>query len=995
MNFRTIFFKLTFLLLVIVLSGCGSGGDSATTTINNPTDNTIQKGTVPSKYYGSWKYAHDGSEIYITSSTVLDFSEVDENQLKVNDNGNTKYLIRNGVENVNISGNVYDKSGLTASTVLASSNYKRGSSRIGGINVVLENIKDKKIKTNITTEDNGVFMDNTLPAGTYNITAEKDGLEVKTVVSINDKNTDIGNYFLVDANTNNFKTELILNDKFIYADEQIYNGVVRVHNISNIDGIGLNYTLSLTDENLKSFNYGTVIGTIEAGNYKDIPIHISFNNFLLNEKDIQLNVKIKDVNNNEWNDKLSFKVFRTKLRINFSSEQSNIRGYVTLPNNQQKDINLSGGYIEVPSLIEGDYYIVLSNPDLSQETAYSIGYETEPASLTNFSDTSIYEDTNSNQKGAVEIQKNSAISAYLHVGDIDFYKIQSPKNLNLFSKIFNASLNISYISNQVIITKELLTLGNIVSVTNGVLIINGNIIGQNAVLSLGDELQIKLISSPDYNKSSVATLTLGDYHSDFVVTTYEEDMTVNDFSFQNIIDAIPTINYTSNKISITGTNSILKAVVSNGTLIKNGVELNSSETMVQNNDRLQIKIKASPVYDTTVSSILTIGNYLKDFNVTTRKNLLSPITFAETNTTYSSEKMIIPVDKTIVTINNGVLYKNGIELSTLSTITSLGDEVYIKLRSATDINQISSSFIDLGYTNDFFKITTVPNDYKFIKNGIYSEEDNYYYMNLDKDSNVSISYAFNNNKETFVSIYDKDMNILHKTLSGPVELNKGVYIVHKLYDSSQLKVSSDGLGKTEFYKTVQNKNYSDEWQILQLKQKVANNFLFSENLGNVKIMDQNFKLIVKAASGKVKIPAGDYYIGIQAAPIGAFGEHAPVSIYSSALGSMNNFPNIENDIIYSYDDTFHNGSLMRFETPVETNLTINFHQQTRVEIYDINANLVINTSADYYDHGSIHYSPDSFSGAVINGWSLTIPISAGSYIIKKQSDVSFYSDVLK
>src|SRR5690554_3446421 len=520
-----------FLMLIIFtaltsISGCSSSDDSVNDSTNGSlngsangsvNDSVNDLSDSPLKdYFGSWKYVHNGEELYITSNTNLNVAEVDENLLEVYTQGQVKYLIRNGFKSINANGTL---GSLTDITQLPKGIISSGISGLGGLEVVLKNIKDGNIKTFTNADSNGDFNVAGIPAGTYDVTVGNETEGIRAQVTLTDSNEDIGNFLLADSSTNNFKTELYMNNEFIYLDGNTYSGFVRVHNISNVAGIGLSYSINITDNNLKSFSFDNVLGSIPAQGYKDIPIRMSFNPFLLNQKEITVNTTIKDINYNEWNDSLYFTAYRDKLRVNFSAEQAIVRGYISLPNRKQKSINLSSGYVEVPYTMGHDYVIALANPDLSHETAYSIGFEAQAADITNFNDTGRYESENYNETNAVVINEGSNISAYLHVGDIDFYRLKMDTTADLFRKTTQALRNTAYTSSHVAITKEILKYGNIAEIDNGVLFLNGVDVGSNTYIQLDDTLQIQLTSSNNFSTTNSSTLTIGDIKSRYSVAT--------------------------------------------------------------------------------------------------------------------------------------------------------------------------------------------------------------------------------------------------------------------------------------------------------------------------------------------------------------------------------------------------------------------------------------------------------------------------------------------
>jgi len=188
-------------------------------------------------------------------------------------------------------------------------------------------------------------------------------------------------------------------------------------------------------------------------------VRFSFNALTVNQKTISIKVVVKDINENSWTETLKFDIFRKKYRVNIGSTTANVKGYITMPNNKQKPIDMNIGYIEIPSLNSDDYYIVLANPNIVGETAYSIGFQTTTANLSNFSETSHYEATNGTKAGAEKIGRNTNISAYLHIGDIDFYKISTYDGKVATISSFNGSVDENALANTAIEKINIVNIG--------------------------------------------------------------------------------------------------------------------------------------------------------------------------------------------------------------------------------------------------------------------------------------------------------------------------------------------------------------------------------------------------------------------------------------------------------------------------------------------------------------------------------------------------------
>jgi hypothetical protein len=800
----SLFFQTVVFATIASLTGCGSSSSSSDTPISSSSDTPINSSsdtpissssdtpidtdtTSPLQpYFGSWKYAHDGTELYITSDTAFNentvLTEIDDNQLQIDNNGYAHYLIRNGIKHVNVTGTVNNlinaSAGQLSRNTLSAKTSSSGISGIGGINVILTNIKDENINTSANTDSNGDFDVSDLPAGTYDVSVDNGAEGIDTQITLTDSSEDVGNLFLAGENTNNFTTELMMNDEFIYADGNTYTGVVRVHNVSQVDGIGLSYNISLSDSSLKSFSFDNVLGSIPAQGHKDIPIRMSFNSFLLNERKITVNTVIKDINYNEWNDNLHFQADRKKLRVNFSSEQSNVRGYISLPNRKQKNINLSNGYIEVPYTIDNDYVIALANPDLSNETAYSIGFEAATADISYFNDTGKYESQNSSESGAIVVNKGGNISSYLHVGDIDFYRLKMDETAALFTNVGYALRNTIYTSNPVAITADILIHGDIAEIDNGTLFINGIEIGSSTNIQLDDVLTVQLTSSSEFSSASRSTLNIGSIKSTYSVSTEDLDTTIASFTFTPVENAFPETEYLSNPISITGINAAVNASTSMGTLIKNDVALGVSSTTVQEGDTLRIKALSPASFNSTNSAVLTIGDKTQEFNISTRSKYFENIDFADLNAIYYSNDLIVPNNNTSISISHGVLIKNNIELLDLVTTANIGDVIKIKLSSSTIVNTSVSTNVMVGNLNELFKITTKPKDYAQLTNGTVTPSNDtatFYYLSMPSDGYLDINGGY----KTYLTFYTEDMQVVNaRSYSNrTIQLSSGTYIV--------------------------------------------------------------------------------------------------------------------------------------------------------------------------------------------------------------------------
>lgn len=427
---------ILFILVSMIFTACGSDSSSpvlmTTPSVEIKKDEPITGTDISSKFYGTWSYVHSGEKINIISTTNLNVTEVegDDNLLKVDADDTTYYLIRSGIAKTKVKGKVEV---FNDSTVSLSPKRASGYSGIGSINIILSNVLDENIKEETVTESDGSFNTTTLPSGTYKLKASDANNNLETTVSIVNEENDIGVYKLTGEDLNNFKAELIINNEYILSNGNIYEAVLRIHNISENTGYGLSYDISLdSEEFVKSFTEGSVdaIGSVVANSYKDIPISFSFDTLSSNMKEYGVEVTIKDALGNQWIDTFSFNVNKDLIAILIATKSSSIKGYIKSPlTGRMRTIDTADGKILVPLMpADKPYMLVLSNPSLENETAYSIGVNTSPQSFESFKETSAHEPNNIESQSTTLNADDSTLS-YLHATDIDYWKIYTKEGV--------------------------------------------------------------------------------------------------------------------------------------------------------------------------------------------------------------------------------------------------------------------------------------------------------------------------------------------------------------------------------------------------------------------------------------------------------------------------------------------------------------------------------------------------------------------------------------
>jgi hypothetical protein len=94
------------------------------------------------------------------------------------------------------------------------------------------------------------------------------------------------------------------------------------------------------------------------------------------------------------------------------------------------------------------------------------------------------------------------------------------------------------------------------------------------------------------------------------------DITPNDFAFINVTDAPIDSDVTSAPVPITGIDAATPVSASNNAIV---LVNNAPATTINDGQSLSVRLKSSVLFDTTVTTAVTVGTLVRNFSVTTRK----------------------------------------------------------------------------------------------------------------------------------------------------------------------------------------------------------------------------------------------------------------------------------------------------------------------------------------------------------------------------------------
>lgn len=434
MKFRkTISGKLgLFFAILILLAGC-----------TDPSSGTLHEVyTYPKELWGEWIRLDTGQIWYITSnyldkgsssiyssettSSDIKLKRQSTNVIEVTEGTRKYYLYASRIPNGSFNGTIVgDNSGQSKSLI------NRSMTGMGGIGITITNLNDKANEINTKTDGSGNFTAaGTISGDEYEVTA---GGQSTTVMP----NTDGENIGNVTVTTGvNFKTSITPADSntdmmLLYAGSTNYAFTINIANTGTDDYSAATYTLAFSDGlTAVSVPPGKILGTIEPGKKKSIPIRVNCAAVSGESEYKTIAVTVNDpINLKTWNDSVSLKFNRSQKTFYITSNNV-ISGVVIVPSAKAYAFRTSNGYsgssysasVTVPQYSE-DFLVVFSGATADTEAIYSLGVNV-PADtdFSGFTTTGNYE-SNNTEDTATTLQPGNKIMSYLHKNDIDYYKV--------------------------------------------------------------------------------------------------------------------------------------------------------------------------------------------------------------------------------------------------------------------------------------------------------------------------------------------------------------------------------------------------------------------------------------------------------------------------------------------------------------------------------------------------------------------------------------------
>ncbi len=250
----------------------------------------------------------------------------------------------------------------------------------------------------------------------------------------------------------------------------------------------------------------------------------------------------------------------------------------------------------------------------------------------------------------------------------------------------------------------------------------GSYTTQETTVIAGDKIQIQLQAASTFNTLRQGTVSIGGVSASYSVTTLQQDTTPDQFYFTDVSNAEPNILYTSNQITIGGTNSASNVSFSgSGEYRKfNGTTWSAwgtGTTTAVSGNLFEIRITAAPTTGTPREGTLNVGGISDTYTVATVGSTtdITPDQFsfeavllAELNTEYPSNTITVSGINAPTNISISIgQYQigNNSWTSTPSTVSN-GAIVKVKNTSSPLHGILSRATLNIGGVTANFDIIT-------------------------------------------------------------------------------------------------------------------------------------------------------------------------------------------------------------------------------------------------------------------------------------------------
>lgn len=401
---------------------------------------------------GRWVQVDTGEDHFIASHSNHTYTPIDANQLTFqDDSNNTAILVRAGIENVAVSGqvNVVEEAGAQALSFDSGSDFSvqsrsfspqaRSLAGIASIDLILKNVNTGD-ETEVAVAADGTFSE-AVPTGIYDVDGTVvDGeitYAIDTQITVEKDSTDTGKLNLAKVGLYNFDLSITgcEYDYKCYAGSQ-YTFTITAKNTGFVASSAVEAVIAdiSSHANVSQF---AIISTPITGAARGDSISYQFTaTFSQPAEDtvIEVPITLSDASGRTWEDILKINLSQynaTSVEIHAHNDaaEAQVRGYLMLEGRTPIRVNGTFNSIKVPNKPGASYELILANQVYNQETPYAVSFATSTSDQQISNATGIIgknENADDVVSGATELTPGESNIAYISAGDVDYYLINIP-----------------------------------------------------------------------------------------------------------------------------------------------------------------------------------------------------------------------------------------------------------------------------------------------------------------------------------------------------------------------------------------------------------------------------------------------------------------------------------------------------------------------------------------------------------------------------------------
>jgi OmpA-like transmembrane domain len=231
----------------------------------------------------------------------------------------------------------------------------------------------------------------------------------------------------------------------------------------------------------------------------------------------------------------------------------------------------------------------------------------------------------------------------------------------------------------------------------------------------GDRITVQTIAPATYNATASAVVTIGGVTSTFTVTTATQQIPQGGFT--DVTGAGIGSDQISNSITVTSVTAPAAVSISSGAEYSiNGGPFTSAPGTVRPGDQVRVETTAASTYNTTVTTVLTIGANSSSFNVTTGaepvlQGTFTPVTGATTSSTQTSNSITVTgiTSPAAISVSSGAQYSiNGGAFTSTPGTVQAGDRITLQVTAPSAYNTTGTATVTVGGVIATFSVSTGP-----------------------------------------------------------------------------------------------------------------------------------------------------------------------------------------------------------------------------------------------------------------------------------------------